>query len=59
MSGMPEKEPRPLLVLDILNLGISSTIANRITLMLIKVIIPSLNFASLKISLCNSNTNCK
>lgn len=45
---MPENDPRPFRELDMLNFGISSTIASSITLILINVIIPSRNFASLK-----------
>lgn len=46
ISGIPEKEPLPFLSVDILNFGISSTIANRMTDILINVMIPSRNLAS-------------
>lgn len=48
INGMPENEPRPLRELEMLNFGMSSTIASNMTLILISVIIPRRNFASLK-----------
>lgn len=47
ISGIPEKDPRDFLLPDILNLGMSSTIATTIVDIDMSVMIPSLNLASL------------